>query len=64
MSRKSTKSELDPNIKIEVIAINRKGEVFKKTMTYEKSLNLEKKKGFTYIRYQVGFSQFGHCLEQ
>lgn len=44
---------------IEVIAIKGK-EVFKKVMSYEKALNLPKKKGFYYYYYQLGFSQFSH----
>ena len=42
---------------VEIVAI--KGdEVFKKILTYEQALNIKKKKGWCYIIYQVGFSQF------
>lgn len=42
---------------IEVIAI--KGEkVVKKIMTYEKALEIPKAKGWRYVFYQLGFSQF------
>ena len=43
--------------KIELIAI-RGDEVFKKIMTYEEALNVPKKKGWNYIYYEIGFSQF------
>jgi len=42
---------------IEVICI--KGErVLKKVMTYKEALKLEKKSGWKYIFYQIGFSSF------
>jgi hypothetical protein len=42
---------------IELVAIRGK-EIFKKVMTFEKSLKIPKKKGWTYIRYEIGFSQY------
>lgn len=42
---------------IEVISI--KGDkVIKKTMTFGEALNLKKVKGWTYVNYQLGFSEF------
>lgn len=42
---------------VELIAI-RGDEVYKKIITYEEALNVPKKKGWQYIIYQKGFSQF------
>lgn len=50
-------STLPFNTQIELIAI-RGDEVFKKIISFEDSLKIKKKKGWTYIRYQIGFSQF------
>ena len=54
---KSVKENLPLDTKIEVIAI--KGdELHKKIMPYSEALQLKKKKGWNYLFYQIGFSQF------
>ena len=42
---------------VELIAIRGK-EVFKKVMIYKDALNVKRKKGWKYIIFQKGFSQF------
>ncbi len=59
-AKKNTKSfELDLSTKVDLIA-TRGDEVFKVTTSYREALEKikKKKKGFIYIIYQVGFSQF------
>ena len=43
---------------IEVIRTNSYGEVIKKEMTFGAWKNLKKQSGYTYIAYQLKFSQF------
>lgn len=57
MAVKKSNTELDPETIIEVIA-KKDGKVFKKEMTYKKALKLDKKKGYTYEFYQLGYSQY------
>ncbi|HET8837892.1 MAG TPA: hypothetical protein VFM82_02735 [Flavobacteriaceae bacterium] len=47
---------------IEIIAIG-EGKVFKTTKTLKQALKMNKKPGFKYIYYQVGFSQFKNAIE-
>lgn len=50
--------ELPRDTKIEVIALCDGKKPVKKEMTYGQALNLPKKKGWKYIIYQLGYSQF------
>ena len=56
------KNTLPEETKIEVIAINGK-QVFKKIMNYADALQMEKKKGWIYKFYQLGFSQFKDAID-
>ena len=47
---------------IEVVATDGK-EYVKREMTYGEALNLKKRKGWTYINYQKGFSQFNNIKQ-
>lgn len=53
----SRKNLLPLDTKVEVIALKDK-DVVKKEMTYAQSINLKKIKGWKYITYKLGFSQF------
>ena len=50
-------TQLHSDTVIEVIAI-KGNEVVKKNTTYGEALKIKKKKGWQYLFYQVGFSQF------
>lgn len=43
---------------IEVIGLREGFKLFKKEMTFGESLSLPKKRGWKYITYQLGYSQF------
>lgn len=45
------------DVEVELIAIRGK-EVFKKVMLYKDAINVKRKKGWKYIIFQKGFSQF------
>ncbi len=48
---------LPPDTQIELVCI--KGDrVIKKIMTISESMQIEKKDGWIYLRYQIGFSSF------
>lgn len=49
---------LPRDTKIEVVGTHPKHGTFKKEMTFGQALNLEKKKGWTYRNYQLGFSSY------
>lgn len=59
---KMRKIGIAPETKIEVIAI--KGtKVFKTKKTLKQARKMKRKKGFKYLFYQVGFSQFKNAVE-
>ena len=43
---------------IEVVAVDENGKPYKKEMTIDQADEMKKVKGFKYIRFQLGFSQF------
>jgi len=45
------------NTIVELVAI-KNNKAYKKVMSYEDALNINKKKGWYYYIYQLGFSQF------
>lgn len=59
---KNKKNVLPLNTEIEVISMS-KGNVYKKIMSYGDALNIDKKKGFTYSFYQVGYSSYKDVIE-
>lgn len=59
MRKKHDNFQLPLETKVELVAI-RGDEVFKKIMTYGESLNVQRKKGFKYYTFQLGFSQFNN----
>jgi len=61
MAKKKEETEHIPILPLETIieVICTKGErVIKTKMTYGQSLQIEKKEGWSYINYQLGFSSF------
>lgn len=58
MSKKIKQLGLPRDTKVEVVGVHPKHGNHKNEMTYGQALNLKKKKGWKYIIYQLGFSQF------
>jgi hypothetical protein len=58
--KKETNVGISYETKIEVVAINNNGVAIKKEMLYKEFLSLKKKKGYQYLAYELGFSQFNN----
>lgn len=58
--KEQIKVGLSPETKIEVVAIDNNGVAIKKEMLYKEFISLEKKRGYQYIAYQLGFSKFNN----
>lgn len=58
MSKKQTVNVLPPDTKVELIAIDQKGQAFKKVLTLFEAQNVKRKKGFEYHIYQLGYSAY------
>ena len=61
MAKRSNKSKdvgLPRDTRVELVGTHPKHPTKKKEMTYGQALNIEKIKGWNYIIYQLGFSQF------
>lgn len=56
--KKNNLDLLSLNSQVEIVRIDSEGGVLKKTMTYGDWKSFKKKAGYTYIAYQIGFSQF------
>lgn len=62
MRKKDNVFQLPLTTEIEVVALRKGFEPVVKVMTYENALEIKKKKGWNYIFYQKGFSQFKNPL--
>jgi|TARA_R110000851_G_scaffold108617_1_gene230059 hypothetical protein len=49
---------LSPETMIEVVAVSKGKKSIKKEMTIDQANRIPMKKGWNYIRYQLGFSQY------
>lgn len=58
--KEQIKVSLSSETKIEVVAIDNNGVAIKKQMLYKEFISLKKKKGYQYIAYELGFSQFNN----